>query len=194
MSDTDVLLKDPIYRRRWLLMKALEENVSLAQALQLAQAAEEFLIDTTSGITSSDWIHPSDAMPAHDLSNEITSATTDAFDAHSSVVSIDDVVRFLEQHGESVPDTDGKFLTDGRLNDAAEQLLARANRVRMQQGLPRFALLPGAEIGAVGERDKSAPTGRVAPKRPLSARERAEWARQVIELPNGERGLGGARN
>jgi hypothetical protein len=183
MNDTDVLLNDPGYRRRWLLAKALEENVSLAQALQLAQAAEEFLIGTASSITASDWIRQSEATAPSDETNEITT-TPGAFDALSSVVSIDDLVRYLEQRGEIVVrETSGKFLVDGCFSENAEELLARANRMRTQQGLPRFALLSGVEIGKASERDRPALTGKAAPKRPPSARERAEWGRQVIALP-----------
>ena len=184
MNDTDVLLNDPGYRRRWLLAKALEENVSLAQALQLAQAAEEFLIGSASSITAADWMRQSEATPPSDENNEITT-TPGAFDALSSVVSIDDVVRYLEQRGEIVVrETGGKFLVDGCFSENVEQLLGRANRIRTQQGLPRFALLSDVDIGKASERDRSASTEKAAPKRPPSARERAEWGRQVIALPN----------
>jgi len=184
MNDTDVLLNDPGYRRRWLLAKALEENVSLAQALQLAQAAEEFLIGSASSITAADWMRQSEATPPSDENNEITT-TPGAFDALSSVVSIDDVVRYLEQRGEIVVrETGGKFLVDGCFSENVEQLLGRANRIRTQQGLPRFALLSDVHIGKASERDRSASTEKAAPKRPPSARERAEWGRQVIALPN----------
>jgi hypothetical protein len=182
MKDTDVLLNDIGYRRRWLLAKALEGNVTLAQALQLAQAAEEFLIGPASSITASDWMCQSVVTPPSDENNEIATPPG-AFDELSSVVSIDDVVRYLEQRGEIVVrETPGKFLVDGCFSENVEQLLARANRIRTQQVLPHFALLSDADIGKAGERDRSAPTGKAAPKRPPSARERAEWGRQVIAL------------
>jgi hypothetical protein len=183
MSETDVLLNDPGYRRRWLLTKALEENFSLAQALQLAQAAEEFLMGVAPHTTASDWMRQPEAMAAGEENDEIVT-TAGAFDAFSSVVSIGDVVRYLEQRGETVlPETGGKFLVDGCFSENAEGLLARANRLRTRQGLPLFALLPGADITKAGERDKPAATEKVVVKRPPSAREREEWARQAIALP-----------
>jgi hypothetical protein len=179
---TDVLLNDIGYRRRWLLAKALEEHLTLAQALQLAQAAEEFLIGSASSIAASDWIRQSEVTPSSDEDNEIVTRPG-AFDALSSVVSIDDVVRYLEQRGETVVrETRGKFLVDGCFSENVEQLLARANRIRTQQGLPHFALLSDVDIGNADERDPSDPAGKAAPKRPPSARERAEWGRQVIAL------------
>lgn len=181
MSDTNVLLHDPDYRRCWLLIKALEETVSLGQALQLAQAAEEFLTGTVPHVVALDWIHQSKAMSQGDVDNEITAAPG-AFDALSSVASIDDIVRYLRQYGENVPENDGKF--DDRISENAGELLARANRLRTQQGLPHFTLLPSVDIVKIDDRGKLAPAGKVASKRPPSARERAEWARQVVELPS----------
>src|SRR6185312_12460303 len=98
MNDTHVLLNDPSYRRHWLLTKALEENVPLAKALQLAQAAEEFLLGTASRTAASDWLHQSEAVPSHE-NKEITT-TPGAFDTLSSLVSIEDLVRYLGQSGE----------------------------------------------------------------------------------------------
>jgi hypothetical protein len=182
MSDANILLNDPGYRRRWLLTKALEENVPLAKALQLAQAAEEFLMGTASRITTSDWVGQSEASRPSDETREIT-PIPGAFDAFSSVVSIDELVRYLEQSGQVVVrETSGKFLVDGCGGENTEELLARANRIRAQEGLPCFALLSDVNTSKAGERGKSLLAGKAAPKRPPSSRERAEWARQVIGL------------
>jgi hypothetical protein len=54
MSD-EGLLGCPLYRRRWLLLKALETG-PLSEALPLAQAAEEF-------ISSSGLPQPDDLLP-----------------------------------------------------------------------------------------------------------------------------------
>ena len=183
MNDTHVLLNDPSCRRHWLLTKALEENVPLAKALQLAQAAEEFLMGTASRTTASDWMRQSEAAsPSHE-NKEITT-TPGAFDTLSSLVSIDDLVRYLGQSGENiVPETGGRFLVGGCFSENTEELLARANRVRTQQGLPRFVLLPSVNSDKAAKLDKSASEGKAALARPPSARERAEWARQVMALP-----------
>ena len=182
MSNTHVLLFDPHNRRCWLLIKALEENVSLGQALQLAQAADEFLMGTVPRVAGFERIHQSKATPESDVHNEITTEPG-AFDAFSSVASVDDILRYLRQCGEIVPENDGKFLDDC-VSENAGELLARANRVRTQEGLPHFTFIPSVDILKVDDRGKSAPTGKVASKRPPSARERAQWARQVVGLPS----------
>lgn len=183
MNDTDILLNDPGYRRRWLLSKALEGGVPLAKALQLAQAAEEFLMGTASRTTPSDWLKQLEGVRPIEERKELTSAPG-TFDALSSVVSIDDVVRYLGESGETVvPETGDKFLINGSSSENVDELVTRANRIRTQQGLPRFALLSRASSDKTVERDKPAPAGKAASKRPPSARERAEWARQVLAFP-----------
>jgi hypothetical protein len=182
MQDTNLLLNNPGYRRRWLLTKALEENVPLSTALKLARAAEEFLMGAASRITAADLTEEGKATRTSD-DREIAAAIG-AVDALSSVVSIDELVSYLEKGGETVaPQSGGKFLVDGRSNENAEGLLARANRLRAKQGLPRFALIPSNDTGPTGEREKSGPPQKLVVKRPPSARERALWARQVVALP-----------
>lgn len=183
MNDTNILLNGPGDRRRWLLTKALEENVPLAKALQLAQAAEEFLTGSASGITASDWESSLEVTPADGKHTEIT-VKPGGFDALSSIVSLDDLLRYLEQSGETVvPEAGGKFLVGGCFTESAEEVLARANRKRRQQGLPNFVLLADANAGKGTEREKPAVVAKAAPKRPPSAAERAEWARRALDLP-----------
>jgi hypothetical protein len=183
MNDTNILLNGPGDRRRWLLTKALEENIPLAKALQLAQAAEEFLTGSASGITASDWGSHLEVAPSGGEYKEIT-VRPGGFDALSSIVSLDDLLRYLRQSGENVvPETGGKFLVGGCFTESAEELLVRANRKRREQGLPNFVLLSDANAGKAAEREKSAVVAKPGPKRPPSAAERAEWARRALDLP-----------
>jgi hypothetical protein len=186
MSDMDALLNDSGYRRRWLLTKALEEGVPLADALRLAQAAEKFLTGLESEIALPDWVNRPEAARQRDQQQEITTTPNaiEASDALSSVVSIDEVVRYLGQSGEVVvPEAGDKFLVGGCFTESIEQLLIRANRIRTQQRLPPFACLPHVDSDNAVDRVKPGLTEKMALRRPPSARERAEWAQQVMALP-----------
>jgi hypothetical protein len=226
MDDTDLLLNDAGYRRRWLLSKALEGDIPLAKALQLAQAAEEFLMGIPSRAIASDWLSQLEVPRSSDRPNDdlkeiatmlgaldgLSSVATipgaldalssvapkagaldgfssvatkpGALDGLSSVVTMDDVVRYIRNGGETVVlETGGKFLINGCSTENAEGLLARANRMRTRERLPRFELLPGPNTDKAVTRHKSATPGTAAVRRPPSARERAEWARQALVLP-----------
>jgi hypothetical protein len=172
----DLPTLDPIGRRNWLLTKALE-NAPLADALSLAQAVEDFLVGKAQGT----------ADPAAELkpgvSAEIPLQTltvpearnakfSEALEGFSSLASVDEVMRYLSQCGEDVSAETAN----------ADELIVRANRKRTSQGLPPFALLPITPT-RVTRQDKPAQAKKVAPPRPPSARERAEWARRVVALP-----------
>jgi hypothetical protein len=179
------LMLDPAARRRWLLAKALE-IAPLSQALALAQEAESFLSGMTEGSTQRTF---GNIARAATLSAEPEAAATEqrspsalavtnarqmvgakALACLSSLASIDDVMVYLERSGKV-------FAED----ESADELLARANLKRVQEGLPPFALLPGAPTKAAVQ-DKPRRTEKATPPRPPTARERAEWARQVVAL------------
>lgn len=177
------LMLDPARRRRWLLTKALE-IAPLTQALALAREAEDFLCGTAGGDTNRTFFSPArtsgaepEAEPAEQKSLSalaITKAppmvTTEALVGLSSLVSIDDVIVYLRQAGDDLME-----------DQSADELLARANLKRAEQGLPTFVLLPGVATRAA-VRDEPARTEKVTAPRPPSARERAEWARRVIAV------------
>lgn len=174
---------DPARRRRWLLTKALE-IAPLTGALALAREAEDFLSGLSAGDTNRTFPSPtrtSRAEPEAERAEQksvsalaITHAqpmlTTEALVGLSSLVSIDDVIVYLQQAGDVLAE-----------DQSADELLARANLKRTEQRLPTFVLLPGVTKTAA-IREKPARTEKVTAPRPPSARERAEWARRVIAV------------
>jgi hypothetical protein len=188
----DQLLRDPASRRRWLLTQALE-IAPLGEALALAQAAEDFISGTAASIgdrTSTEargipnfgtGAGPETEATQFELLNALSVVsnqptvtngqpltTTEALEGLNSLVSLDDLIRYLMEGGEV-------FAED----ESADALLTRANLKRMEQRLPSFALLPTPSTKATRQ-DKPK---KVAPPRPSSARARAEWARSVVALP-----------
>ena len=184
------LMLDPVRRRSWLFAKALE-TAPLSDALAFAEAAEAFITGTMESleVTSvlSFEIPPKTdkpqqrTVPTFAAQSEQPSATTEALAGLTSLASIDDVVRYLRQRGDVVVDE----------TESAEELLARANLKRREQGLPPFALLPTSPSETV-QRDKvnqakdvtaarpaAVPRPPTAP-RPLNARERNELAKQLV--------------
>jgi hypothetical protein len=180
-STLDLHLLEPADRRRWLLTKALE-IASLAEALSLAQAAEDFLSGKASGTIDRvrEITHTvvSNLKPGGPGRTPVQTPiipevrNPEALEGLSSLVSMDDVVRYLQQCSE------GTVLE----TDNADALLARANRNRASQGLPPFALLPAVSTQATRPHKPDQPK-KVAPPRPPISRERAEWARQLVALP-----------
>ena len=175
-STLDLHLLEPADRRRWLLNKALE-TASLPEALSLAQAAEAFLSGKASGtldpLPKVTPVVVSNLKPGAIGRTPITPEVRnpEALEGLSSLVSMDDVVRYLQQCGEgTVSETEN-----------ANELLARANCNRASQGLPPFALLPAVSTQASPHKPDQ--PKKVAPPRLPNARERAEWARRVAALP-----------
>jgi len=172
---------DPARRRRWLLTKALE-IAPLTEALALARKAEDFLSGLSGGDANRTFFPQaptSGAEPEADraeqkslsaINNAPPMVTTEALVGLSSLVSIDDVIVYLQQAGDVLAE-----------DQSADELLARANLKRTEQRLPTFVLLPGVATRAAA-RDKPGKTEKVTPPRPPSARERAEWARRVIAV------------
>jgi hypothetical protein len=183
-SMLDLSMMDPASRRHWLLTKALE-NASLGKALSLAQAAENFLAgkaqataDRLPRQTPTAASEPEPAVPQDTLLQTLAipavwnDKLSEAVEGLSSLASMDDVVRYLRQCDEEI----------ALETDNVDELLARANHKRRSQGLPLFELLPAAPVQAT-RHDKPGRAERIAPPRPPSARERAEWARRVVALP-----------
>jgi hypothetical protein len=189
----DQLMLDPVGRRRWLLAKALE-IAPLGEALALAQAAEDFISGTaapTGDHASSEemgaptfgtGVGPETEATQLKLLNALSVssyqpplkydqplATTEPFEDLTSLVSLDDVIRYMRVGGGEA------FAGDA----SADELLTRANLKRKEQRLPPFALLPAPSTKAAPQ-DKPE---KVALPRPTSARARAEWARSVVALP-----------
>jgi hypothetical protein len=182
----DCLMSDPVDRRRWLFEKALE-TAPLSEALALAQAAEAFLtgtmehsLEVTSAPTFE--IPPKTQKPQQQVPNLAAQdyqplATSEPPAGLTSLVSIDQVISYLRQGGDTV-------LAE---SESADELLARANLKRTEQGLPPFALSPTSprETAQQDKADQAknvtAPRPAAAP-RPLNARERAALARDMISL------------
>jgi hypothetical protein len=171
-------MQDPAARRHWLLTKALE-IAPLGEALALAQAAEEFLSGTAArdaNYTSSEVVHGTrpdlngtqpKLLNAPAVNNDQPPKSTPSLAGLSSLVSIDDAIRYLRQAGEVVAE-----------GESADRLLARANPKRIEQGLPPFALLP---VAPTAPTPKAKPERATAP-RPLTAREREDYARSALAL------------
>jgi hypothetical protein len=182
-SILDLSIMDPGRRRRWLFSKALE-NAPLAEALSLAQAAEDFL--SRKAQETADRMPDQTPATGFELKPEPLAETplrtlvtpevrngklSEALEGLSSLASMDDVIRYLRQCDEDVTAE----------TDSADELLTRANRKRTSQGLPPFALLPVSPTQATRP-DKPRQEKGLAPPRPPTARERAEWARRVVAL------------
>jgi hypothetical protein len=116
-------------------------------------------------------------MPNLAAQNDQPLVTTEALAGFSSLVSIDDVILYLRQAGAVVLDE----------SESADELLARANLKRTEQGLPPFALSPvsPSETAQQGKADQAKEVKAARPlaaARPFNARERAALARDMIGL------------
>jgi hypothetical protein len=162
-SVLDLSMMDPRSRRFWLFTKALE-NASFAEALSLAQAAEQFL--------SEKFQETADRRPEQSPATAFELKPA-ALEGHCSLVPMDAVIQYLRQCDEDV----------GSETDSSDELLARANRKRTTQGLLSFALLPVSPTQATRPDKPPRQAKKAASPRPPTARERAEWARRVVALP-----------
>jgi hypothetical protein len=180
------LMLDPVRRRNWLFAKA-SETAPLSEALALARAAESFITGTAEHSLEvlsppTFKLSPKAEKPQEQVPNLATQncqplATTEPLAGLTSLVSIDQVIGYLRQGGDVV-------LAE---SESADELLARANTKRTDQGLPPFALSPSSPRESA-QHDKAdqaktvtAPRLAAAP-RPLNARERAALAREMIGL------------
>ena len=161
-------LSQPIFRRWWLLGKALEA-APLDEALKLARAADEFLrggahviaraasalpIAPTSLGTEFPALPPANpcpaiAKPVAETASPVepeTFVTDGAREAETitgsvKLASIEDVVRYLRQRDDTVVQPEaGIFVVNGRFRMSADDLASRANRMRTRDQKPAFQL------------------------------------------------------
>jgi hypothetical protein len=190
IADTERLHDNPDSRRAWLLSRALE-NLPLLKALKIAQLAERFLSGDpsesrgTTGIFSRPDAPKAVGLPATipvavSCGIGIEDREEQSADTMKLTVlaSIDDVTRYLGQHGDLITSNGNLFVVNGQSEVTPDELLARANRLRVRQDRPTYALLPTAV--AVSTKKKAEPR---PPKslQPPSRKEREHWARQVME-------------
>jgi hypothetical protein len=191
IADTERLFENPDRRRAWLLSKALE-NLPLLEALKLAATAERFLSGDpsesrgTTGIFSRLDAANAVGLPATGetpvaVSNGIgTDHGWRSADTMKLTVlaSIDDITRYLGQHGELITSKGSLFVVNGQSEVTRNELLDYANRVRVRQDLPTYALLPTPPVVATTNKAEPRPP---KPPQPPSRKEREHWARQVME-------------
>jgi hypothetical protein len=123
---------DGCLRRRRLLEKALE-SLPLAESLELARRAEEFLTEELKDRSICD--EPTSNHP------------TEPEKGHVVLARVDEIVRYLRQQDDVVVSMgDGGFLVNGRFRDDLDQLIARANRIRKRRHLPQFVLTEAASL------------------------------------------------
>jgi hypothetical protein len=194
--DTEERFKTLENRRAWLLSKALE-HLPLPEALKLAEAADSFVSGDPSercGVTGMpsrlDGATVGLAFPVATASDE-DGAAFNNFDTKDHgwrsadtmnltvLASTDDVTRYLGQHGDLVTPKGDLFVVNGQSDVTPDELLARANRLRVRQGLPTYALLPAALVVAT---TKKAERRSQKQDQPLSRKEREQWAQQVTAL------------
>jgi hypothetical protein len=159
------------------------------EALAFAEAAEAFITGTMEQSLEVMSAPPFEIPLKTDKSLQITVptfaaqdnrplATTEALAGLMSLVSIEDVILYLQESGGVTPAE----------TESADELLARANLKRAEQGLPPFTLFPASrsETAQHGMADKAKNVTALRPPaapRPPNARERAELARHVIAMP-----------
>jgi len=187
----DALRKNPENRKVWLLSKALE-NLPLDKALELAVAAEHFLSGDPSESRDTMGIF-SRLGAANAVGVRATGGTSVAVsngigieDGWQSadtmkltvLASIDDITRYLGQHGELITSTGNMFVVNGQSEVTRNELLDYANRMRVRQDLPTYALLPTPPVVATTNKAEPRPP---KPPQPPSRKEREQWARQIME-------------
>jgi hypothetical protein len=188
----DALCENPENRKVWLLSKALE-NLPLDKALELAVAAERFLSgdpfesrDTTGffrlGAANAVGL-PATGGTSVAVSNGIGIEGHGWLAADTMkltvLASIDDITRYLGQHGEFITSTGNMFVVNGQSEVTRNELLDYANRMRVRQGLPTYALLPTPPVVATTNKAEPRPP---KPPQPPSRKEREQWAQQVTAL------------
>jgi hypothetical protein len=158
IADTEQLYDNPDSRRAWLLSQALKDY-PLLKALEIAQFAERFLSGDPSESSSTTEIFsrldppkvvglPATREAPVALPNGIGIEdhgwrSADRMDL-IVLASIDDITRYLGQHGDLVTSKGKLFVVNGQSAVTLNELLARANNMRLRQGLPTYALLPAS--------------------------------------------------
>jgi hypothetical protein len=199
--DTEQRFKEPEARRAWLLLKALE-HLPLPEALKLAEAADSFVSGDASERSGAAGM--SSRLDGAKVFAQALPATTAAAASDGGgsaagnfgikdhgwrsadtmnltvLASTDDITRYLGQHGDLITSNGNSFVVNGQSEVTLDELLARADRLRVQQGLPTYALLPAASVVAAAKK-KAEPR---PPKslQPPSRKEREHWAQQVTAL------------
>jgi len=158
IPDTERLYENGEARRAWLLSRALEDY-PLLEALEIAEAADCFLSGDppgssgTTGIFSCPDAPKAVGLPA---TGETPVAVSNCIGIEDHgwrsantmdlivLASIDDITRYLGQHGDLITSKGNMFVVNGQSEVTRNKLLARANRMRLQEGLPTYALLPTA--------------------------------------------------
>jgi len=156
IADTERLYENGEARRAWLLSRALEDY-PLLEALELAEAADCFLSGDppgsrgTRGTFSCLNAATAVGLPAILETPEAVSngigiedhgwRSADTMDL-IVLASIDDITRYLGQHGDLITSKGNVFVVNGQSEVTRDELLARANRLRARQGVPTYALLP----------------------------------------------------
>jgi hypothetical protein len=189
-SDVDRLLDNPEIRRARLLSKALED-LPLSKALELARVAERFLCrgPSESRGTTEVFSRPDAAKPvALPATTPVAISNGTGIEDHGRrsadildfvvLAPIDDITRYLGQHGDLIVSKGDLFVVDGQSVVTLDELLARANRLRVRQGLPTYAPLPAALVVAAPKKAEPRPP---KPPQPPCRKEREHWARQVME-------------
>jgi hypothetical protein len=190
IADTERLYENPESRRAWLLSKALK-NLPLLKALEIAQLAERFLSGDPSeskgvtGIFSRLDAPKAVGLPA---TGETPVAISIGIEDHGRrsadrmdlivLASTDDIARYLGQHGDLVTSKGNLFVVNGQSEVTLDELLARANRMRVQQDMPTYELLPATLVAAAKKKAEPRPS---KPHQPPCRKEREQWARHVME-------------
>jgi hypothetical protein len=190
IADTDRLYDSPDSRRAWLLSKALDDH-PLLKALEIAQLAERFLSGGASesrGVTGI--FSRLDGAKTVKLPATIPVPVSDGIGMEDArrrtadrgdlivLASTDDITRYLGQQGDLVTSKGNLFVVNGQSEITLDELLALANRLRVRQGLPTYALLPAALIAAAKKAGPRSPK----PPQPPCRKERERWAQQVAAL------------
>jgi hypothetical protein len=182
--------ENPESRRAQLLLKALED-LPLDKALELAVAAERFLSGDPSestGIFSRLDTAKAGGLPATGGRSVAVSNGTGiedhgrrSADLLNLVVlaPIDDITRYLGQHDDLITSKGSLFVVNGQSEVTRNELLEYANRLRVRQGLPTYALLPTPPVVATTNKAEPRPP---KPPQPPSRKEREHWAQQVTAL------------
>jgi hypothetical protein len=160
----------------------------MSEALAFAEAAEAFITGTMEQSLEVTPAPPFEIPPKPEKPQQKTGPTLAAQNNRplvtievlaglTSLVSIEDVILYLQQGGGVAPAETG----------SADELLARANLKRAEQGLPPFTLLPASpsQTAQQGMADRAKNVTALRPPaapRPPNARERAELARHVIAM------------
>jgi hypothetical protein len=186
----DVLRENPESRKVWLLSKALE-NLPLDKALELAVAADRFLSGEPSestGIFSRLDTAKVVGLPATG-GTSVAVANGIGIEDHgwqsadtmklTVLASIDDITRYLGQHGDLITSKGTMFVVNGQSEVTRDELLEYANRMRVRQDLPTYALLPTPPVVATTNKAEPRPP---KPPQPPSRKEREHWAQQVTAL------------